>query len=108
MVSKFRERRRWPRYAVEGAISLTLTSGGRTYDCPIEDISLGGTRLRFAGAPPPDPEFHIEHPAAGRFSGNRSWSGPDRLGVEFDHSEAPLDLIAYCLDMNPELEPGTP
>ena len=102
MVSKNRERRRWPRYAVERAISLTLTSGGRTYDCPIEGISLGGTRWRFAGAPPPDPDFRFEHPAAGGFSGVRSWSGSDCIGVEFDHSEASLDLIAYCLALGSE------
>ena len=45
-------RRQWPRYALREPESFTVAADGRIGTCAIEDISLGGARLRMAGPVP--------------------------------------------------------
>lgn len=90
-------RRRWPRYALPAQESFTVTADGRTGACTIEDISLGGARLRVAGDISRDLEIRIEHPLLGHATGRCRWRARGRLGVAFDHSERSLAFIADCM-----------
>ena len=54
-----KNRRQWPRYAFPERESFTLTADGRTATCAIEDISLGGARLRMEGPVPGNPELRL-------------------------------------------------
>ena len=92
-------RRQWPRYALLDTESFTITAKGRfgTGTCTIEDISLGGARLRMEGPVPGGLEIRIEHPRLGRANARRCWKTKDRCGVAFDHSEPSLAFIADCM-----------
>ena len=90
-------RRQWPRYTLPARESFTVTADGRSGACTIEDISLGGARLRLAGKVPHNLEIRIEHPDMGYAYGRCCWKARDNLGVVFDHSESSLAFIADCL-----------
>ncbi len=92
-----KNRRQWPRYAFPERESFTLTADGRTATCAIEDISLGGARLRMEGPVPGNPELRIEHPRLGHAFARRCWKAKHHLGVIFDHSEPSLAFIADCV-----------
>jgi hypothetical protein len=91
------DRRQWPRYGLAGRGPFTLTADGRICACTIEDISLGGARLRLDGEIPRNLEIRIEHPLMGSAYAKRCWSGAQGMGVEFDHSQQSLDFITHCL-----------
>ena len=110
-------RRQWPRYALSGSESFTVTAGGRpttdggsdvgpgtdggtdggTGTCTIEDISLGGARLRMDGPALGGLEIRIEHPRLGHAYARRRWKAKNYLGVTFDHSMPSLAFIAECM-----------
>ena len=92
-----KNRRQWPRYAFPERDSFTLTADGRTVTCVIEDISLGGARLRMEGLVPGNLELRIEHPRLGHAFARRCWKAKHHLGVIFDHSEPSLAFIADCI-----------
>ncbi len=92
-----KNRRQWPRYAFPERESFTLIADGRTATCAIEDISLGGARLRMEGPVPGNPELRIEHPRLGHAFARRCWKAKHHLGVIFDHSEPSLAFIAGCV-----------
>ncbi len=101
-------RRQWPRYALRERESFTVTAGGRTGICTIEDISLGGARLRMAGPVPGALEIRIAHPRLGHAHARRCWKAKDHLGVTFDHSEPSLAFIAGCVAEGVELGGAEP
>jgi len=90
-------RRRWPRYVLPKPESFTVTADGRIGTCAIEDISLGGARLRMNGPLPGSLEIRIEHPRLGHALARRCWKAKNQLGVTFDHSEPSLAFIADCV-----------
>ncbi len=90
-------RRQWPRYLLPERESFTIAADGRIGTCAIEDISLGGARLRMAGPVPGALEIRIEHPRLGHAYARRCWKAKDRLGVAFDHSGPSLAFIAGCV-----------
>ena len=92
-------RRQWPRYAVLKPESYTVTTKGGigTGACTIQDISLGGARLRMDGPVPGGMEIRIEHPRLGHAYARRCWKAKDHFGVTFDHSEPSLAFIAGCM-----------
>jgi hypothetical protein len=92
-----KNRRQWPRYAFLERENFTLTADGRTITCVIEDISLGGARLRMEGPVPGNLELRIEHPRLGHAFARRCWKAKHHLGVIFDHSEPSLAFIADCV-----------
>ncbi len=92
-----KNRRQWPRYAFPERENFTLTADGRTVTCVIEDISLGGARLRMEGPVPGNLELRIEHPRLGHAFARRCWKAKHHLGVIFDHSEPSLAFIADCV-----------
>ena len=71
--AKSENRRQWPRYAFPKQESFTLTADGRISICAIEDISLGGARLRMEGSVPGDLELRIEHPRLGHAFARPCW-----------------------------------
>ena len=91
------DRRQWPRYGLAGRGPFTVTADGRICACTIEDISLGGARLRLDGEVPRNLEIRIEHPLVGYAYARRCWTGRHGIGVEFDHSRQSLDFITQCL-----------
>ena len=91
------DRRQWPRYGLAGRGPFTVTADGRICACTIEDISLGGARLRLDGEVPRNLEIRIEHPLVGYAYARRCWTGRNDIGVELDHSQQSLDFIAECL-----------
>ncbi len=91
------DRRQWPRYGLAGRGPFTVTADGRICACTIEDISLGGARLRLDGEAPRSMEIRIEHPLVGYAYARRCWTGPHDIGVEFDHSQQSLAFITQCL-----------
>ncbi len=105
-------RRQWPRYALPERESFTVTADGptggrtdgRTGTCTIEDISLGGARLRMDGSLPGSLEIRIEHPRLGHAYARRCWKAKDQLGVAFDHSEPSLAFIADCMAEGIEIQ----
>ncbi len=97
-------RRQWPRYALREPESFTVAADGRIGTCAIEDISLGGARLRMAGPVPHDLEIRIEHPRLGHAYARRCWRTEDRLGVAFDHSGPSLAFIAGCVAEGVEIQ----
>ncbi len=97
-------RRQWPRYALPERESFTVTAGGRTGTCTIEDISLGGARLRMDGPVLGSLEIRIEHPRLGHAYARRRWKAKDQLGVAFDHSEPSLAFIADCVAEGVEIQ----
>ena len=94
---ELKNRRQWPRYAFPERENFSLTADGRTVTCVIEDISLGGARLRMEGPVPGNPELRIEHPRLGHAFARRCWKAKHHLGVIFDHSEPSLAFIADCV-----------
>ena len=92
-------RRQWPRYAILKPEIFTVTANGRieTGTCAIEDISLGGARLRMESPVPGGMEIRIEHPRLGHAYARRCWKAKDHFGVTFDHSEPSLAFIAGCM-----------
>ena len=97
-------RRQWPRYALREPESFTVAADGRIGTCAIEDISLGGARLRMTGPVPHDLEIRIEHPRLGHAYARRCWRTEDRLGVAFDHSGPSLAFIAGCVAEGVEIQ----
>lgn len=92
-----RERRHWPRYDLAGGCPVAMTADGMTWDCVLEDVSLGGARLRLGRPAPRNLEVRIEHPTAGCVYGVRTWAGTEHMGIRFDLSPQALDLITHCL-----------
>lgn len=92
-------RRQWPRYSLPAreSFTFTVTADGHSGACTIEDISLGGARLRVTRDIPQNLEIRIEHPLVGHAQGRCCWQARNRLGVAFDHSEHSLAFIAHCL-----------
>ncbi len=88
------DRRQWPRYGLAGRGPFTVTADGRICACTVEDISLGGARLRLDGEVPRILVFRIELPLVGYAYGSRCWTGPHDIGV---HSQQSLDFITHCL-----------
>ena len=100
-----RDRRHWPRYDLDGGLPVTMTADGMMWDCVLEDVSLGGARLKLDRPAPRTLEVRIEHPAAGCVYGARTWAGAARMGIRFDLSPQALDLITHCL-MRRDAPPG--
>ena len=77
------ERRRWQRYAVDGRVMATLTADGQDRRCWIEDISLGGARLRLDGPPPRNLEIRLSHNLTKPLYATRAWVAEGAIGVAF-------------------------
>ncbi len=77
------DRRRWDRYAPDVETSVTLASGGQTFDCALLDLSLGGARLRVVEDLPDDGSVVLQHPVAGLFFACQTWRQGGEIGIRF-------------------------
>ncbi len=91
------ERRAQRRYPVSTDVSLTLIDGDREHCCLVEDVSMGGVRVRFEGPITLAEQFEVSHPELGRFSSDGRWVSGDVLGLAFDSQEAAIRLCVHCL-----------
>ena len=77
------DKRRWRRRAIDGRVPATLTADGWTRQCWIEDIGLGGARLRLDGAAPRNLEVRLTHAHATPLYATRAWAAAGIIGVAF-------------------------
>lgn len=91
------ERRAQRRYPVSTDVSLTLIDGDREHSCLVEDVSMGGVRVRFQGPITLTEQFEVVHPELGRFNSDGRWVSGDILGLAFDSQEAAIRLCVHCL-----------
>ncbi|RMD60862.1 MAG: PilZ domain-containing protein [Alphaproteobacteria bacterium] len=91
------ERRKARRLTPDDKVALTATSGGHTYACTIEDISLDGLRLRFHGALPPGNLIALDHPIAGPICGRCVWRDGNVMGVELQIPSTDLERVLKCI-----------
>lgn len=91
------ERRRGDRLPVEKQPHLTATSGGRSYDCHVMDVSVHGVRLWFPGAIPEGNVLALDHPVAGTICGRCAWRKGEEIGVELLVPSTDLERILRCV-----------
>jgi hypothetical protein len=98
------ERRTWERYKLENPTTLTVRVNGASYRCVVEDISVGGARLRLVGGLDADQPLALEHPVAGEFGGQAVWSKDDEVGVRFELPAQTLEHLLKCVAviLNPD------
>jgi hypothetical protein len=77
------DRRQWDRYAPDAQTSLTLAAGGRTFDCELLDLSLGGARLRVVTDFPEDGSVVLQHRIGGLFFASPTWREGSEIGIRF-------------------------
>ncbi len=99
-----KDRRSWARLPLDEVTSITLSSGGRCYDCRVENLSLAGMKLKLAGDPPPDGPVTLEHPSVGPFPAQAVWHDRDVVGVSFCDPESDLERALRCVNLiiNPD------
>lgn len=77
------DRRQWDRYSPDGQTSVTLAAGGRTYDCELVDLSLGGARLRVDEDLPDESSVVLLHRVGGIFFASTTWRRGNEIGIRF-------------------------
>ena len=90
-------RRRSKRCALDRRTSGHVEADGRQYACVIEDISLGGARLRFEEGVPQGDGLTLEHAVAGSFRGSIVWNDAAVCGFRFEAAEHPLQRDLQCV-----------
>lgn len=90
-------RRRSKRCTLDRRTSGFLLAGGEQHHCVIEDISLGGAKLRFEDAVPEGIGLVLEHAVAGSFHGSIVWQQDTVCGFRFDPAEHPLQRELQCV-----------
>ena len=90
-------RRRSKRCVLERRTSGHVLCGGSRFECVIEDISLGGARLRFVEDVPDGAMMTLEHAVAGSFAGTIVWSDGPVCGFEFAPAENELQHELQCV-----------
>lgn len=91
------ERRRSLRFVLPRQEDITLIVDGQPYAGKLEDVSVGGAKLRIAGEVPASDDVRLEHAAAGCIEGVSMWHRGDVIGIAFPLSEPALRLISLCL-----------
>ncbi len=91
------ERRRSLRFVLPRQEDILLTIGGQQYQGKLEDVSIGGAKLRLADEPKAPGEVSLEHESAGAIDGTCEWQDGRSLGISFDLSDPALRLISLCL-----------
>ncbi|MEQ8354490.1 MAG: PilZ domain-containing protein [Kiloniellaceae bacterium] len=91
------ERRRSLRFVLPHEEDITVTLDGRQYHGKLEDVSIGGAKLRFSDDLPASAEVHLEHSAAGAIEGTCMWHQGRYVGIAFGLTDPALRLISLCL-----------
>lgn len=91
------ERRAQRRYPIKSDVAIKVISDEQEYDCVVEDVSLGGLRLRLPEAVEPGLEIEFSHPFLGRFSALSRWSKDSLVGLVIGSQEASVRICVHCL-----------
>ena len=91
------ERRRSLRFVLPRQEDIILTAEGCVHHGKLEDISIGGAKLRLTGGMPPPSKFTLSHETAGAIEGVSMWHEGNCIGVSFELTEPALRLISLCL-----------
>ena len=91
------ERRRSLRFVLPRQEDIILTAEGREYRGKLEDVSIGGAKLRVTGALPETSDLSLQHETAGRIEGTCMWHDGQSIGISFDLTDPALRLISLCL-----------
>ena len=92
-----RDRRRWSRYDLTGAVPAVLVTEAGRIACHIENVSLSGVRLRLAAPPPPTGELRLDYGGESGPRGRCAWAGGESIGLSFGFSADSLALTMACL-----------
>lgn len=92
-----REQRQHARFQLNHKSPLTATAGGKIYTCFIEDMSIGGMRLRFEGEPPASKVIALDHPVAGTLCGRCAWRDGNTVGFELQVPAGDLERVLRCI-----------
>ena len=76
---------------------MTATAGGKIYTCFIEDISMGGLKLRFEDEVPEGNVIALDHPVAGTLCGRCAWRKDKYVGMELQVSSSDLERVLRCI-----------
>lgn len=91
------ERRRSLRFVLPRQEDIVLFVDGTEYRGKLEDVSIGGAKLRLTGELPASADVRLEHAAAGLIEGTCMWQDGQWVGVSFPLSDPALRLISLCL-----------
>lgn len=91
------ERRRSLRFVLPHQEDIVLTAQGREYRGKLEDVSIGGAKLRMTGDMPPPSSLSLAHASAGVIEGVCMWHDGECVGVSFELTDPALRLISLCL-----------
>lgn len=91
------ERRQYGRMPVGKQLPMTATAGGKIYTCYIDDISLGGLKLRFEGPVPEGKVIALDHPVAGTLCGRCAWRDGQMMGMELQVPASDLERVLRCI-----------
>ena len=91
------ERRRSLRFVLPRQEVITLTAAGKQYECRLEDVSIGGAKLRFIDDTPPPVDVSVDHAEAGEIHGTCMWHDGESMGIAFALTDPALRLISHCL-----------
>ena len=91
------ERRQHGRMPVGKQLPMTATAGGKIYTCYIDDISLGGLKLRFEGPVPEGKVIALDHPVAGTLCGRCAWRDGQMMGMELQVPASDLERVLRCI-----------
>ena len=91
------ERRRSLRFVLPHQEDIVLTAAGQEYRGKLEDISIGGAKLRLSSEPPASSDISLAHQSAGVIEGVCKWHDGEILGISFELTDPALQLISLCL-----------
>ena len=91
------ERRQHGRFGIDHNAPLTATSAGKIYTCYVEEMSVGGIKLRFEGEPPTGKVIALDHPVAGTLCGRCAWREGNVIGVELQVPTSDLERVLRCI-----------
>lgn len=91
------ERRRSLRFVLPRQEDITLIAGDQQFRGKLEDVSIGGAKLRVDGTMPPPADLRMEHQTAGAIDGTCMWQDGQCIGVSFALTDEALRLISLCL-----------
>jgi c-di-GMP-binding flagellar brake protein YcgR len=91
------ERRRSLRFVLPHQEDIVLTAAGQEYRGKLEDVSIGGAKLRLSGDLPALSDIALIHESAGVIEGVCEWHDGETLGISFELTDPALQLISLCL-----------
>jgi len=92
-----RDRRRWSRYAVTADFPTALVTEDGRIACRIENVSLGGAKLRLSQPVPPGGCVRLDYGGQSGPGGRCSWATANSVGVTFEFSERSVALALACI-----------